>query len=54
MNQPRKNVPTAAPARGTARPPRRNTRAGVRKAITASKMKFDMSWDELRQMTREP
>jgi len=35
-------------------PLKKKTRAEVRKAIAASKMKFDMTWDELRQMTREP
>ena len=54
MNKPRKNVPAATPGFGTARAPRRKTRAEVRKAIAVSKMKFDLSWDELRQMTHEP
>ena len=35
-------------------PPKKKTRAEIRKAIANSKMRFDMSWDELRQMTREP
>lgn len=36
-------------------PPRKKiTRAEVRKAVANSKMKFDLSWEELRQMTREP
>jgi hypothetical protein len=35
-------------------PPKKKTRAEVRKAIAASKMKFDVSWEELREMTREP
>jgi len=35
-------------------PPKKKTRAEIRKAIANSKIKFDMSWDELRQMTREP
>lgn len=35
-------------------PPERKTRAEVRKAIATSTLKFDMSWDELRRMTREP
>jgi hypothetical protein len=35
-------------------PPKKKTRAEVLAAIKVSKMKFDMSWDELRQMTREP
>ena len=34
-------------------PPKR-TRAEVLAAIKASKMKFGLSWDELRKMTREP
>jgi hypothetical protein len=35
-------------------PPKKKTRAEIRKAIANSKMEFDMSWEELRQMTREP
>jgi hypothetical protein len=37
-------------------PPRakKMTREQVRRAIKNSKMKFDMTWDELREMTREP
>ena len=35
-------------------PPKKRTRAAVRKAIAASKLKFDISWDELREITREP
>jgi hypothetical protein len=35
-------------------PPKKKTRTEVRKAIAASKLKFDLSWDELREMTREP
>jgi hypothetical protein len=35
-------------------PKKKMTRAEIRKALAASRMKFDMSWDELRQMTREP
>ena len=35
-------------------PPNKKTRAEVRKAIANSKLKFDMTWEELRQMTREP
>jgi hypothetical protein len=35
-------------------PPRKMTRAEVRKAIQASKLKFDMTWEELRAWTREP
>jgi hypothetical protein len=34
-------------------PPKRKTRAEVRKAIANSKLKFDMSWDELGEVTRE-
>jgi hypothetical protein len=30
------------------------TRAQVRRAIKNSKMKFDMTWEELRALTREP
>jgi len=35
-------------------PPKRKTRAQARKAIATSRLKFDMSWDELRELTREP
>ena len=35
-------------------PPAKKTRAQVRQAIASSKLKFDMSWDHLREMTREP
>jgi hypothetical protein len=35
-------------------PPKKKTRAQVRKAIASSGLRFDMSWDELREMTREP
>ena len=35
-------------------PLKKKTRAEIRKAIAHSKMKFDLSWEELRQMTREP
>ena len=35
-------------------PPKKKTRAQVLAALKASKMKFDLSWDELREMTREP
>ena len=35
-------------------PKKKKTRAEVLASIKASKMKFDMSWDELREMTREP
>lgn len=30
------------------------TKAQVLRAIKNSKMKFDMTWDELRKLTREP
>jgi hypothetical protein len=38
------------------RPPRpaRKTRAEVRRALKNSRMKFDLTWDELRALTREP
>jgi len=35
-------------------PPRKMTRAEIRKAIQNSKLKFDMTWEELRNWTREP
>jgi hypothetical protein len=35
-------------------PPKKKTRAEVRRAIKNSKMKFDMTWEELRALTREP
>jgi hypothetical protein len=35
-------------------PPIRMTRAQARKAIAHSRLKFDLSWDELREITREP
>ena len=36
-------------------PPRkRKTKAQIRHAILHSKMSFDMTWDELRALTREP
>jgi hypothetical protein len=35
-------------------PPKKMSRAQVRKAIACSKLKFDVSWEELREMTREP
>ncbi len=35
-------------------PPKRKTRKQVRKALAGSRLKFDMSWDELRELTREP
>ena len=34
--------------------PKKKTRAQVRRAIATSGLKFDMTWDELRKMTREP
>ncbi len=34
-------------------PPKKMTRAAVRRAIASSKLKFDLSWEELRQLTRE-
>jgi hypothetical protein len=34
--------------------PKKMTRLQVRKAIATSKLMFEMSWDELREMTREP
>jgi hypothetical protein len=39
-----------------AKPPRRarKTRAEVRRALKNSKLKFDVTWDELRALTREP
>jgi hypothetical protein len=38
----------------TPEPPKRKTRAAVRKALAASGLEFDLTWDELREMTREP
>jgi hypothetical protein len=35
-------------------PPKRKTRDQVRKALANSRLKFDLSWDELRELTREP
>jgi hypothetical protein len=35
-------------------PPKKKTKAEVRRAIKNSKMKFDMTWEELRALTREP
>ena len=32
----------------------RMTRAQVRRALRNSRMKFDMTWEELRKLTREP
>ena len=34
--------------------PKKMTRAQVGKAIANSKLKFDTTWDEMRQWTREP
>jgi hypothetical protein len=34
--------------------PKKRTREQVRKALASSKLKFDISWGELREMTREP
>jgi hypothetical protein len=35
-------------------PPKKKTKAQIRRAILQSKMKFDLTWDELRVLTREP
>jgi hypothetical protein len=35
-------------------PLKRRTRAEVRRALKNSKLKFDLTWDDLRGMTREP
>jgi hypothetical protein len=35
-------------------PLKKKTRAEVRRAIKNSRMKFDLTWEELRAMTREP
>ena len=35
-------------------PPKKQSRAEVRRALRNSKLKFDLTWDELRAMTREP
>jgi hypothetical protein len=35
-------------------PPKKMTKAQVRRAIKNSKMQFDLTWDELRTITREP
>jgi hypothetical protein len=35
-------------------PPKKKTRAEVRRALKNSKLKFDLTWEELRAMTREP
>jgi hypothetical protein len=34
--------------------PKKMTRAAVRRALKKSKLKFDLAWDELRVLTREP
>ena len=34
-------------------PQKNKTRVEVRKAIATSKVKFDLTWDELRNLTRE-
>ncbi len=34
--------------------PKKMTRAQVEKAIANSKLKFDLTWDEMRKWTREP
>lgn len=41
------------PAQPLSLPPKR-TRAEIRQAIQGSKLQFDQTWDELRQLTREP
>jgi len=35
-------------------PSKKKTKAQIRHAILHSKMKFDLTWDELRKLTREP
>ena len=35
-------------------PPKKKSRAQVLRAIKSSKLKFDMTWEELRALTREP
>ena len=35
-------------------PPLKKTRADVRRALKNSKLKFDLTWNELRALTREP
>jgi hypothetical protein len=35
-------------------PPRKKTVAEVRRALKTGKLKFDLTWDELRALTREP
>ena len=35
-------------------PPPKKTRAEVRRALKNSKLKFDLTWNELRALTREP
>jgi hypothetical protein len=34
--------------------PKKMTRAQVGKALDACRLKFDLTWDEMRKMTREP
>jgi hypothetical protein len=34
-------------------PPKKKSRAEVRKALAVSRLKFDVTWDALRQLTRE-
>ena len=34
--------------------PKKMTRTQVEKAISNSKLKFDLTWDEMRNWTREP
>jgi hypothetical protein len=34
--------------------PAKMTKAGFRRALKNSRLKFDMTWDELRSLTREP
>jgi hypothetical protein len=38
----------------TPQPPKRKKRTQVRKALARSTLKFDLSWHELREITREP
>ncbi|MEI9961547.1 MAG: hypothetical protein WDM76_10590 [Limisphaerales bacterium] len=35
-------------------PPKKKTKSQVLHAIKNSRMKFDMTWEELRELTREP
>ena len=41
-------------ARLNSPPVKKMTKAQVLRAIKNSKMKFDLTWDELRKLTREP